>query len=122
MGRGAGKAQWQTIEVLAAFKGGEAACDRAQVSLKADRGSKAATEYANHLKLMAQDERMQQEGITFVERVVGKDKLKWDMNASIMGRSGQDLPARRHHPWSMHARCAFQIVMAEPRMLCSMLR
>ena len=88
MGRGAGKAQWQTIEVLAAFKGVEAACDRAQTSLRADRGSKAATEYANHLKLMAQDERMQQEGITFVERVVGKDKLKWDMNASIMGRSG----------------------------------
>lgn len=103
MGRGAGKAQWQTIEVLAAFKGGEAACDRAQVSLKADRGSKAATEYANHLKLMAQDERMQQEGITFVERVVGKDKLKWDMNASIMGRSGQDI-LKKHKQIIAHAR------------------
>lgn len=103
MGRGAGKAQWQTIEVLAAFKGGEAACDRAQTSAKTDRASKASVEYANHLKLVAKDERMQQEGITFVARAVGKDKLKWDMDASIMGRSGQDI-LKKHKQIIAHAR------------------
>lgn len=103
MGRGSGKAQWQTVEVLAAFKGGEAACDRAQTSLRTDRASKSSVEYANHLRLMVADERMQQEGITFLARTVGKDKVKWDVEASIMGRSGQDI-LKKHKQIIAHAR------------------
>ena len=91
MGRGAGKAQWQTIELLAAFKAGEAACDRAQVGSATVRGSKAAVEYAGHVRLLAKDAEMQQEGITFVERLVGKEKLKWDLEMSIMSRTGADV-------------------------------
>ena len=58
MGRGAGKAQWQSIELLAAFKAGEAACDRAQVGSTTVRSSKAAVEYANHLRLLVKDDKM----------------------------------------------------------------
>ena len=55
MGRGVGKCQWQTIEVLAAFLAGEAACDaRAATTTKA-RGAAASVQYASWLRKLDKD-------------------------------------------------------------------
>ena len=94
MGRGVGKCQWQTIEVLAAFLAGEAACDaRAQTTTKA-RGAAASAQFASWLRKLDKDDGMQSRGIKFAEKLVGKTagmKTRWDVEASILARQGDIL-------------------------------
>jgi hypothetical protein len=93
MGRGQGKCQWQTIEVLAAFLAGETACDaRANTTAKA-RGHKASKEYASWLRKLDKDDGMQGKGIKFAEKLYGKPghKLRWNLETSILSRQGNIL-------------------------------
>ena len=103
MGRGSGKAQWQTIELAACFKAGEAVCDQTQYSSKAVRQGRIREEFAAWLRKLNSDQTWIDEGYQFQDKVVGKAKIQWDIQASCVNRTPQDL-TKKHKDLAAYCR------------------
>jgi len=86
MPRAGGVPQWQLIEVMAAFRGGEAANDAKQVSTAATRMAIAAQEYADHLNLLNVDPSWVNRGENFQEKTMRGGKNKFTLKDSILHR------------------------------------
>ena len=117
MGRGAGKPQWQVIEVAAAFKAGEAALHAA---LQSSKQTKAASEYATWLHTLNADVEWQRLGHTFTDKKAGKEKdILWNVEQSIWSR--QDAILKKHreivafcHKYLMPAYHTFYAKLGKP--------